>query len=185
MLNRLNMHDRLQRKAFSRSDNSDWAKCHTGTLDALLLTRNQLSYRAGGSKRWVWMLPRPNMLVFWMITRLILDLRISFKDWISSCFPLNSRNSPRRYLFPFSSNLHGVRKPLYFLSRWRISNIRTGNILPNLAVKTEQLCLDQYHQNFQKWFSMQLQDNFSNNIYAAISIHLCYNYCHSFVFSSL
>lgn len=96
-------------------------------LDALQLTRNELSYRAGGSKRWVWMSPRPNMLVFWMTRRLILDLRIFCKDWISSCFPLNSRNSPRTYLSPFSSTLHDVRN-LYFLSRWQICNIRTGNM---------------------------------------------------------
>lgn len=50
-------------------------------------------------------LPNPSMLVFWTTTRLIFDLLICLKARISSCLPLNSRNSPRTYLLPLSSNL--------------------------------------------------------------------------------
>lgn len=53
-----------------------------------------------------WNLPKPSMLNFWTIKWLTFDLLIVLKSCKSSCLPLNSRNSPKTYLLPLSSNLH-------------------------------------------------------------------------------
>lgn len=69
-----------------------------------------------------WKLPKPSMLNFWMIRRLTFDLLIFLKAWVSSCFPLNSRNSPKTYLLPLSSSLHSNYKNTYCFVKWQQSH---------------------------------------------------------------
>lgn len=73
------------------------------------IIKQNINQKEKKEKECPYCLPNPNILVFWTTRRLTFDLLIYLKAWMSSCFPLNSRNSPRTYLLPLTSNLHMVK----------------------------------------------------------------------------
>ena len=67
------------------------------------------------------------MLVCWIEIRSTFDLLICFRAKVSSCFPLNSRNSPNTILLPLSSTLHHNQT---FLKKKKKKTLRPELIYP-------------------------------------------------------